>query len=109
MSCRACLAFSAFVTVFGVIFIVFRSWRFGVLAIVPLSFSSGSLLVYPLPGWSTRWYDRLFAQQATELDDEARKAIIAMARPLTGASSAAPVLPDTPALTQGQVAELLLA
>ena len=25
-------------------------------AIVPLSFSSGSLLVYPLPGWSLRWY-----------------------------------------------------
>jgi putative spermidine/putrescine transport system permease protein len=27
-----------------------------VLAIVPLSFSSGSLLVYPLPGLSLRWY-----------------------------------------------------
>jgi putative spermidine/putrescine transport system permease protein len=29
-------------------------------AIVPLSFSSGSLLVYPLPGWSTRWYQEVF-------------------------------------------------
>jgi putative spermidine/putrescine transport system permease protein len=29
-------------------------------AIVPLSFSSGSLLVYPLPGWSTRWYVEVF-------------------------------------------------
>lgn len=27
-----------------------------ILAIVPLSFSSGSLLVYPLPGLSLRWY-----------------------------------------------------
>jgi len=25
-------------------------------AIVPLSFSSGSFLAYPLPGWSLRWY-----------------------------------------------------
>ena len=25
-------------------------------AIVPLSFSSGSFLIYPLPGWSLRWY-----------------------------------------------------
>ena len=31
-----------------------------ILAIVPLSFSSGSLLVYPLPGWSTRWYAEIF-------------------------------------------------
>jgi putative spermidine/putrescine transport system permease protein len=29
-------------------------------AIVPLSFSSGSLLVYPLPGWSLRWYAEVF-------------------------------------------------
>jgi putative spermidine/putrescine transport system permease protein len=28
-------------------------------AIVPLSFSSGSLLVYPLPGWSLRWYQEV--------------------------------------------------
>ena len=27
-----------------------------ILAIVPLSLSSGSLLVYPLPGLSLRWY-----------------------------------------------------
>ena len=25
-------------------------------AVVPLSFSSGSFLTYPLPGWSLRWY-----------------------------------------------------
>lgn len=31
-----------------------------IVAIVPLSFSSGSLLVYPLPGWSLRWYTEVF-------------------------------------------------
>jgi putative spermidine/putrescine transport system permease protein len=30
-----------------------------ILAIVPLSFSSGSLLVYPLPGLSLRWYEEV--------------------------------------------------
>ena len=30
-------------------------------AIVPLSFSSGSLLTYPLPGWSLRWYAEVFS------------------------------------------------
>ncbi len=30
-------------------------------AIVPLSFSSGSFLTYPLPGWSLRWYDDVFS------------------------------------------------
>src|SRR5690348_12994196 len=28
-------------------------------AIVPLSFSSGSFLAYPLPGWSLRWYEEV--------------------------------------------------
>ncbi|MEP6738758.1 MAG: ABC transporter permease [Caldimonas sp.] len=28
-------------------------------AIVPLSFSSGSFLAYPLPGWSLRWYQEV--------------------------------------------------
>lgn len=31
-----------------------------ILAIVPLSFSSGSFLAYPLPGWSLRWYEEFF-------------------------------------------------
>ncbi len=31
-----------------------------VLAIVPLSFSSSTFLVYPMPGWSLRWYANLF-------------------------------------------------
>lgn len=43
---------------------LFRAWCAAVLAfllvpiaaIVPLSFSSGSFLSYPLPGWSLRWY-----------------------------------------------------
>ncbi len=30
-------------------------------AIVPLSFSSGSFLTYPLPGWSLRWYQEVLA------------------------------------------------
>jgi putative spermidine/putrescine transport system permease protein len=32
-----------------------------VLAIVPLSFSSSTFLVYPIPGWSMRWYQNLVA------------------------------------------------
>ncbi len=31
-----------------------------IVAIVPLSFSSGSFLTYPLPGWSLRWYEEVF-------------------------------------------------
>jgi putative spermidine/putrescine transport system permease protein len=30
-----------------------------IIAIVPLSFSSGNFLVYPLPGFSLRWYEEL--------------------------------------------------
>lgn len=32
-----------------------------IVVIVPLSFSSGSFLSYPLPGWSLQWYQELFA------------------------------------------------
>ncbi|MBS7349853.1 MAG: ABC transporter permease [Comamonas sp.] len=32
-----------------------------VFVIVPLSFSSGSFLSYPLPGWSLQWYRELFS------------------------------------------------
>ena len=31
-----------------------------ILVIMPLSFSSSSFLVYPIPGWSLRWYENLF-------------------------------------------------
>lgn len=31
-----------------------------ILVIIPLSFSSSSFLVYPIPGWSLRWYQNLF-------------------------------------------------
>lgn len=34
-----------------------------ILAIVPLSFSAGSFLHYPLPGLSTRWYAEFFTSQ----------------------------------------------
>jgi putative spermidine/putrescine transport system permease protein len=44
--------------------LVFRAWCALVLAfllvpiaaVIPISFSSGSFLSYPLPGWSLRWY-----------------------------------------------------
>ncbi|SCM76465.1 putative ABC transpoter (Permease component) [uncultured Pleomorphomonas sp.] len=34
-----------------------------ILAIIPLSFSSGSFLTYPLPGWSLRWYEELLSSE----------------------------------------------
>jgi putative spermidine/putrescine transport system permease protein len=34
-----------------------------VLAIVPLSFSSSTFLVYPIPGWSLRWYQNLIGSE----------------------------------------------
>ena len=40
---------TAFVTVFGVIFIVFRSWRFGILAIIPNLFPV--LAIFGVMGW----------------------------------------------------------
>ena len=36
-----------------------------VLVIVPLSFSAGSFLHYPLPGFSLRWYAAFFASGQT--------------------------------------------
>ncbi len=36
--------------------LVFAFLLVPIAAIVPLSFSSGSFLAYPLPGWSLRWY-----------------------------------------------------
>ncbi len=38
-----------------------------VLAIVPLSFSSSTFLVYPIPGWSLRWYEHLIASDEWRL------------------------------------------
>ena len=32
-----------------------------ILVIIPLSFSDSSFLVYPIPGWSLKWYHNLFA------------------------------------------------
>jgi len=32
-----------------------------ILVIIPLSFSDSSFLVYPIPGWSLKWYDNLFS------------------------------------------------
>ncbi len=35
-----------------------------ILVIIPLSFSDSSFLSYPIPGWSLRWYEELFASDA---------------------------------------------
>jgi putative spermidine/putrescine transport system permease protein len=43
----ACLAVLAFLLV-------------PIVVIVPLSFSDSSFLVYPIPGWSLKWYENLF-------------------------------------------------
>ncbi|MBC7481378.1 MAG: ABC transporter permease, partial [Rhizobacter sp.] len=32
-----------------------------ILVIIPLSFSNSSFLVYPIPGWSLKWYENLFS------------------------------------------------
>ena len=32
-----------------------------IVVIIPLSFSNSSFLAYPIPGWSLRWYQELFA------------------------------------------------
>lgn len=34
-----------------------------ILVIIPLSFSNSSFLAYPIPGWSLRWYQELFASE----------------------------------------------
>ena len=34
-----------------------------IFVIIPLSFSSSSFLSYPIPGWSLRWYNELFASE----------------------------------------------
>ena len=37
-----------------------------ILVIIPLSFSSGSFLTYPLPGLSLRWYEDFFTSRALD-------------------------------------------
>ena len=34
-----------------------------IFVIIPLSFSSSSFLSYPIPGWSLRWYQEMFASE----------------------------------------------
>ena len=43
---------------FGVGMLVFL--LLPIVVIIPLSFSSSSFLSYPIPGWSTQWYQNLF-------------------------------------------------
>lgn len=44
---------------FGIIMSLFMILP--LLAVVPISFSSGSFLSYPLPGFSLQWYERVFS------------------------------------------------
>ena len=44
---------------FGIVMIVFMIAP--LLAVVPISFSSGTFLSYPLPGLSLRWYEKVFS------------------------------------------------
>jgi putative spermidine/putrescine transport system permease protein len=44
---------------FGIVMIVFMILP--LLAVVPISFSSGTFLSYPLPGLSLRWYEKVFS------------------------------------------------
>ena len=32
-----------------------------IVSVIPISFSAGSFLSYPLPGWSFQWYEKIFA------------------------------------------------
>jgi putative spermidine/putrescine transport system permease protein len=45
----------------GLAFLVFAFLVLPLVGIIPLSFSSTSLLTYPLPGFSLRWYERFFS------------------------------------------------
>jgi putative spermidine/putrescine transport system permease protein len=44
----------------GLSYLVFGFLVLPLMAVIPLSFSSTSLLTYPLPGLSWRWYERFF-------------------------------------------------
>ena len=48
-----------------------------ILAIMPLSFSDSSFLVYPIPGWSLKWYHNLF----TSPEWSARRRTASSSRP----------------------------
>ena len=62
-----------------------------VLAVVPLSFSSGTLLALPVPGWSWRWYAEFFGSGrwllATRNSVEVAVATTLLATPLGAAAA----------------------
>ena len=47
-----------------------------ILVIVPLSFSDSSFLVYPIPGWSLKWYENLFTAPEWARADFAFKGLL---------------------------------
>ncbi|PFH11635.1 putative spermidine/putrescine transport system permease protein [Collimonas sp. PA-H2] len=53
-----CLIGKSLHYVFGAVMIVFLLAP--LIAVVPLSFSAGSFLSYPIPGFSTQWYQNVF-------------------------------------------------
>ncbi|MFN6993581.1 MAG: ABC transporter permease [Aquincola tertiaricarbonis] len=57
---RLARAATALHAAYGVLMIVFLLAP--LLAMVPLSFSAGSFLSYPLPGWSLQWYRKVFSE-----------------------------------------------
>jgi len=44
----------------GVCIVVLAYLLLPILVVIPLSFSESSFLVYPIPGWSLKWYRNLF-------------------------------------------------
>jgi len=48
-----------FLSAFGVCMCVFMILP--LLAVVPISFSSGNFLSYPMPGFSVKWYEKIFS------------------------------------------------
>jgi putative spermidine/putrescine transport system permease protein len=54
------------VTTTGVTAIALGFLILPLLVIVPLSFTAGELLIYPLPGWSLRWYAELTTDAWTQ-------------------------------------------
>ena len=96
---------TAFVTVFGVIFIVFRSWRFGLLAIVPNLFPV--LAVFGVMGWfdiSLNVATVMLASVALGVVDDDTVHFISRYRRETGRGKTAPEAIEQAATHEGRAA-----
>jgi hypothetical protein len=74
---------TAFVTVFAVIFVIFRSWRFGLLAIVPNLFPV--LAIFGVMGW----LEHLAERRAPSCSPASRSASSTTTRFISSAATAA--------------------